>query len=115
MCLRLLLVVALVLALRLPFLDQAIQGDDVYYLAGAQHAQIDPLHPNHARYPFLGQVVDMRGHPHPPLNTWVLALLLALMGDVYEVPYHAVYIVFSLVAAPRSPCGLWPGAFRRAR
>jgi len=99
MCLRLLLVVALVLALRLPFLDQAIQGDDVYYLAGAQHAQIDPLHPNHARYPFLGQVVDMRGHPHPPLNTWVLALLLALMGDVYEVPYHAAYIVFSLVAA----------------
>ncbi|MBM3747726.1 MAG: glycosyltransferase family 39 protein [Acidobacteria bacterium] len=99
MCLRLLLVVALVLALRLPFLDQAIQGDDVNYLAGAQHAQIDPLHPNHARYPFLGQVVDMRGHPHPPLNTWVLALLLALMGDVYEVPYHAVYIVFSLVAA----------------
>jgi len=99
MRLRLLLVVALVLALRLPFLNQAIQGDDVYYLAGAQHAQIDPLHPNHARYPFLGQVVDMRGHPHPPLNTWVLALLLALMGDVYEVPYHAAYVLFSLVAA----------------
>jgi len=96
---RLLIVLAVVLAVRLPFLDQAVQGDDVYYLAGAQHAQIDPLHPSHARYPFLGEVVDMRGHPHPPLNTWFLALLLALAGDVYEVPYHAAYVVFSLAAA----------------
>jgi len=96
---RLLLILAVVLVVRLPFLDQAIQGDDVYYLAGAQHAQIDPLHPNHARYPFLGEVVDMRGHSHPPLNTWFLALLLALMGDVYEIPCHAVYLLFSLAAA----------------
>ncbi len=96
---QLLLVLAAVLLVRLPFLNQAIQGDDVNYLAGAQHAQISPLHPNHARYPFLGEVVDMRGHPHPPLNTWFLAALLALAGDVYEVPYHAAYIVFSLVAA----------------
>jgi 4-amino-4-deoxy-L-arabinose transferase-like glycosyltransferase len=96
---RLVLVFAAVLLVRLPFLEQAIQGDDVYYLAGAEHAQIDPLHPNHARYPFLGEVVDMRGHPHPPLNTWFLALLLALAGDVYEVPYHAAYLLFSLVAA----------------
>ena len=95
---RLLLLLAVVLVVRLPFLDQAIQGDDVYYLAGAQHAQIDPLHPNHARYPFLGEVVDMRGHPHPPLNTWFLALLLALMGDIYEVPFHAAYLIFSLAA-----------------
>ena len=29
--------------LRVPFLHQAIQGDDVYYLYGAEHAQIDPL------------------------------------------------------------------------
>ena len=45
---------AAVVLLRLPFLNQAIQGDDVYYLAAAQHAQIDPLHPNHVRYVFLG-------------------------------------------------------------
>lgn len=95
----LLLVVAFVVLLRLPFLDQAIQGDDVYYLAGAEHAQIDPLHPNHARYAFLGQIVQMQGHPHPPLNAWFLALLLAIFGDIYEIPYHAAYIVFSVVAA----------------
>ena len=71
----------------------------MYYLAGAQHAQIDPAHPNHGRYVFLGDLVDMRGHPHPPLNAWALAALLAWFGDVYEVPFHFAYIFFSLLAA----------------
>jgi hypothetical protein len=93
------LVLAVVLLLRLPFLNQAIQGDDIYYLAGAQHAQIDPAHPNHTQYVYLGDRVDMRGHPHPPLNVWALAALLALIGDIREVPFHAVYMVFSAVAA----------------
>ena len=88
-----------VLALRVPFLNQAIQGDDVYYLYGAQHAQIDPLHPLHARYVFLGQMVDMRGHPHPPLNSWYLGLLLGIFKDVHEIPFHAAYMLFSLIAA----------------
>lgn len=97
---REILIVALfVLALRLPFLNQAIQGDDVYYLYGAEHAQINPLHPTHARYAFLGQMVDMRGHPHPPLNAWYLGLLLAILKNVSEVPFHAAYILFSLIAA----------------
>ena len=96
---ELLIVVLLVLALRVPFLNQAIQGDDVYYLYGAQHAQIDPLHPLHARYVFQGQMVDMRGHPHPPLNSWYLGLLLGIFKDVREIPLHAAYILFSLIAA----------------
>ena len=96
---QILTVVLLVFALRLPFLNQAIQGDDIYYLYGAEHAQIDPLHPNHAQYPFLGRMVDMRGHPHPPLNAWFLAGLLAILKDVVEVPFHAAYILFSLIAA----------------
>ncbi len=94
-----LLILAVVLLLRVPFLNQAIQGDDVNYLYGAQHAQIDPAHPTHARYVFLGDLVDMRGHSHPPLNAWILALLLALMGDVREVPFHAAYALFSVAAA----------------
>ena len=64
------IVVLVVLALRLPFLNQAVQGDDYNYLAGAMHAQVDPLHPTHGKYVFLGRMVDMRGHPHPPLNMW---------------------------------------------
>ncbi|MBM3814489.1 MAG: glycosyltransferase family 39 protein [Acidimicrobiia bacterium] len=94
----LLLAIALLLALRLPFLNHPIQGDDVYYLEGAQHAQIDPLHPLHARYVYQGSEVSMRGHPHPPLNAWYLAALLALVGDVKEAPFHAAYLLFSLIA-----------------
>lgn len=96
---QILIVAALVCALRLPFLNQPIQGDDIYYLAGAQHAQIDPAHPNHAKYAFHGEMVSMQGHPHPPLNAWLLAALLAVTGDIYEVPFHAFYLLLSLIAA----------------
>jgi hypothetical protein len=89
----------MVLALRLPFLNQAIQGDDVNYLYGAEHAQIEPLHPTHVQYVYEGRMVDMRGHPHPPLDVWVLGSLLAVLHDVHEIPFHAAYIVFSLIAA----------------
>ena len=100
--------VLLVLALRLPFLNQAIQGDDYYYLSGAMHAQIDPLHPTHGQYVFAGQLVDMRGHPHPPLDMWILGALIAAVGDIREVPFHAAYIVFTLIAA----LGMWSLARR---
>jgi dolichyl-phosphate-mannose-protein mannosyltransferase len=92
-------IVALVLLLRLPFLHQAIQGDDLYYLIGAEHGLIDPLHPTHARFLFLGEMVDMRGFSHPPLNAWILTGLLAAAGDVREVPFHFAYILFSALAA----------------
>ncbi len=94
-----LLLAALVILLRLPFLNEAVQGDDVYYLYGAQHAQIDPLHPLHTHYAFLGDMVDMRGHPHGPLNAWVLGGLIAIFGGVREVPFHLAYLAFSLAAA----------------
>jgi hypothetical protein len=92
-------IVALVILLRLPFLHQPIQGDDVYYLYGAQHAQIDPLHPLNTLYMFQGEMVDMRGHSHGPVNSWILAILLAAMGDVREAPFHLAYTLFSIVAA----------------
>jgi hypothetical protein len=94
----LLLCLGLVLLIRLPFLNQAIQGDDHIYITEAQHALVDPLHPNDVKYVFLGDQVDLRGHSHPPGNAWPLAGLLLLFGDVYEVPFHAAYIVFSIVA-----------------
>jgi hypothetical protein len=92
------LALGLVLLIRLPFLNQAIQGDDHIYLTEAQHALIDPLHPNDMKYVFMGDDVDLRGHSHPPGNAWPLAGLLLLFGDVKEVPFHAAYIVFSLIA-----------------
>jgi len=92
-------IIALVVLLRLPFLHQPIQGDDVYYLYGAQHAQIDPLHPLNTLYMFQGEMVDMRGHSHGPVNSWILAILLAAVGDVREDPFHLAYILFSIISA----------------
>lgn len=90
---------ALVILIRLPFLWTPIQGDDPYYLYGAQHAQIDPAHPAHARYIFQGVEVDMRGHPHPPGNVWFQAAILAITRDVYELPFHAAYLLWTVIAA----------------
>jgi hypothetical protein len=94
-----LIVVLFVFALRVPFLHQAIQGDDPYYLYGAEHAQIDPLHPHSTHYLFQGDLVDMRGLPHPPLNAWILAVPLAVLGRVSEAPFHFLFILWSLIAA----------------
>jgi hypothetical protein len=96
---RLLILLAAVVLIRLPFLDHPIQGDDVYYLAIARNALADPLHPMHMGYTFQGEVVSMAGHPHPPLNAYVLAALLRAFGGVREVPFHAFYVLFSLAAA----------------
>lgn len=90
--------VLVVFLLRLPFLTCPVQGDDVYYLYGAMHAQIDPLHPHGTHYAFLGSMVDMRGHTHPPLNAAILGLALWAFGDVREVPFHLVYLVLSWIA-----------------
>jgi len=95
----LLLILGLVLLLRLPFLNQAIQGDDPVYLAEASHALIDPLHPDHTGYVFRGREVDLRGLTHPPMDGWMLAGLLAVFGVVKEIPFHAAYLAFSLAAA----------------
>jgi len=59
---------AAVFLLRLPFLNQAIQGDDDTYISEAQHALIDPLHPADTMYVFRGVDVDLRGHSHLPLD-----------------------------------------------
>jgi hypothetical protein len=95
----LLFILGLVLLLRLPFLHQAVQGDDPVYLAEASHALVEPLHPDHVEYVFRGRAVDLRGLTHPPLDGWMLAGLLAVFGSVKEAPFHAAYLAFSLIAA----------------
>ena len=64
-----------VAAVRAPFFHHPLQGDDIYYLKGAEHARMDPLHPHQAQYVFQGRLVSMLGHPHPPLNAFLLGLL----------------------------------------
>ncbi|MEZ5401181.1 MAG: glycosyltransferase family 39 protein [Bryobacteraceae bacterium] len=94
-----LLLVLLVLAIRLPFLFCPVQGDDAFYIAAAEHAQVDPAHPHHFVITAQGMDIDMRGIPHPPGNSWILGGLLAVVGDVVEPVYHAFYLIFSIAAA----------------
>ena len=105
---QLLVLLAVAIATRLIFLAHPIQGDDYYYLASAMYGQTDPLHPGHAHYVFQGKDVDMRGHPHPPLNAWILTGILALHGQLREVTLHAYYLLFSLLVA----IGMWALALR---
>ncbi len=96
---RPLIVLALAVLIRVPFLDQPVQGDDVYYLAIARNALDDPLHPMQMGYTFQGRRVSMAGFPHPPLNAYLLAGLLRVFGEVRETAFHLAYAVFSLAAA----------------
>ena len=94
----LLILLGLVLLLRLPFIAQPIQGDDVFYLIFANNALADPLHPLQTSFRLQGEVVWGAGHTRPPGVAWTLAALLAAMGGVREIPLHAAYIGFSLLA-----------------
>ena len=94
-----LIVAVFTLLVRLSYLDHPIQGDDYYYLSGAMHGQIDPAHPHQARYIFQGREVWMLGHPHPPLNSWILTAILAVAGDIRAETFHGVYVVLSLLVA----------------
>lgn len=91
--------VVLVLLLRLPFLNVAAQWDDFNYLTAAEYALQDPLHPAHVRFAFLGEMHDMRGHPHPPGPAWTLTLLWRVLGRFSEIPFHAAYLGFNVLAA----------------
>jgi hypothetical protein len=94
----LLILLGLVLLIRLPFIAQPIQGDDVFYLIFANNALADPLHPLQTSFRLQGEVVWGAGHTRPPGVAWTLASLLALMDGVREVPLHVAYIGFSLLA-----------------
>jgi 4-amino-4-deoxy-L-arabinose transferase-like glycosyltransferase len=94
----LLILLALVALARLPFLDEAVQGDDVYYLLIAENARVDPWHPMQMGFRLQGEAVWAAGHTRPPGNAYLLAALLGVFGGMRETGFHAVYAAFSLLA-----------------
>lgn len=87
---------AFTLLLHLPFLSQPPQSDEVNYLDIAANIFEQPWTPLNFRYVFQGQAVDMSGHPHPPLNAYILAAIWRAWGSFSPVLFHSVYLLFSL-------------------
>ncbi|MCB1022327.1 MAG: glycosyltransferase family 39 protein [Acidobacteria bacterium] len=94
----LLILFALAVLVRLPFLDEAVQGDDVYYLLIAENARVDPWHPMQMGFRLQGETVWAAGHTRPPGNAYLLAGLLSVFGGMRETAFHAVYALFSVAA-----------------
>ena len=84
------------LLLHLPFLFQPVQENEVNYLDIAKQVLERPLTPLNFRYVFQGRLVDMAGHPHPPLNAYILALLWVLWGGFSPLFFHAAHLLFAL-------------------
>ena len=93
---HLLLVAAFTVLLHLPFLWQPVQGDEITYLDIAKHVLSEPLTPLNFQYVFLGHMADASGHPHPPLNGYLLALAWILRGHFSVLFFHAFYLLFAL-------------------
>jgi len=93
---ELLLLAAFTVLLHVPFLNQPVQGDEVTYLDVAREVLRQPLTPLNFQYVFQGHLVDAAGHPHPPLNAYLLALAWVLRGQFSVVFFHAFYLLFAL-------------------
>ena len=92
----LLLLAAFTLALHAPFLRQPVQGDEVNYLDMAAHVLQQPLTPLNFEFVFQGKMVDAAGHPHPPLNAYILAVAWLLRGHFSVLFFHCFYLLFTL-------------------
>ena len=92
----LLLLAVFTLALHAPFLLQPVQGDEVNYLDMAAHVLKQPLTPLNFQFVFQGTLVDAAGHPHPPLNAYILAVAWLLRGHFSVLFFHCFYLLFAL-------------------
>jgi len=84
------------LLLHAPFLMTPVQGDEVNYLDTAREVFRQPLTPQNFQFVFQGRVVDMAGHPHPPLNAYLVAIPWMLAGQFSVFWFHAYYLLFAL-------------------
>jgi len=92
------MLVALTLALHLPFITQAFHIDDVIFLTIARNVFQKPLFPLDMPFIFEGRHVTLWGFTHPPLAGYLIACVLLLAGAPSEITLHGVYLVFPLLA-----------------
>ena len=92
--------IALVLAVHLPFLDQAYHIDDRIYLDVARNIYEKPLYPYDFDALYEGFVApDAASHSHLPFTSYYLALVQLAGGQESEWVAHLAFLIFPLLAA----------------
>ncbi|MGH9338195.1 MAG: glycosyltransferase family 39 protein, partial [Acidobacteriota bacterium] len=92
--------ILVIAATYLPFLNQAFHIDDRIYLQIADNILQKPFFPYDFEAIHEGFAApDAASHSHLPLTSYYLALVKLLTGSEAEWVYHLAFIVFPLIAA----------------
>lgn len=93
------IIVAGVLALTLPFINQAIHLDDEEFITFARLQQDEPLRFYIEDHEHNGLYYEKFRTSHPPFMSSYYALVIWLSGGESEVVLHAAFLLFPLGAA----------------
>ncbi len=92
------LLIGLTFAIHLPFVGQAFHLDDVQYLDVGRNVFHDPVFPLDLQSVFEGKHTTFWAHPHPPLNSYVIAGLLLLNNRMpSETFLHTGFLSFPII------------------
>ena len=95
------ILVLIVVACAIPFLNQPFHMDDNFYMDMARNAQVNPYFPNDTPYVFQGiDWPDLGSHTHPLFQTYFLATILHFFGEGpgKEWIYHFFCLIYPLIA-----------------
>jgi hypothetical protein len=94
-----LVLLGLPLVLLLPFLTKAVNIDDAFFLAIADHITHDPLHPYDFHYNWTGHLDYVWNEmKNPPFIFYFQAFILRFLGRS-ELVLHTVFLVYPLAAS----------------
>lgn len=93
------IICVVVLALGVPFVDQAFHWDDSDFLNSAKVAAVEPFKFHLDDYSARGKFKERYPFRHPPLLNYYMAPLIRVAGGADEVLLHSAYLVFPLTAA----------------
>ena len=94
-----LIIVAAVLAITIPFAGQAFSIDGPLELDYARMEVAHPLAQALPHYSYWGINYDQYFNTHPRLLSLFLSVVIRISGGVYEVPVHLSLIIFPLIGA----------------
>lgn len=97
MLLKLALVIAVALAITVPFLGQEFSLDGPLMLDYAQMQVDHPFNQHLDDFTYFGIHYDQFTNTHPRLLSFYLSLIIRLTGGVYEVPIHAALAIFPVI------------------